>query len=58
MFENGYVPGIGQTGVANYDIAPDGKQFVFVEQGVAGPPPTITIVLDWFEELWDRVLTN
>jgi serine/threonine-protein kinase len=43
-----------------YDISPDGKQFVAVleastGQGVKQPNPQINLVLNWFEELKQRV---
>ena len=44
----------------NYDVAPDGERFLMVKQGAptdnAGDlAPEITVVLNWFEELKDRV---
>ena len=49
----------GGAGNPNYDISPDGEQFVFVEQdaptGGAGELAPITVVLNWVEELKDRV---
>jgi hypothetical protein len=40
-----------------FDIHPDGKRFVMVTQGDVPPPEPaqINVVLDWFEELWQRV---
>jgi hypothetical protein len=40
----------------NYDITPDGKQFIVVlnaerEQNSQPSPPQINVVLNWFEEL-------
>jgi Tol biopolymer transport system component len=42
--------------VRQYDITPDGKQFVMIippqqSTGDSGPPPQIQVVLNWFEEL-------
>ena len=45
----------------NYDITPDGKRFVRVVDADAakrtGPPPnpTLSVVLNWFTELQQRV---
>ena len=44
----------------NYDVSPDGERFLFVdpvviETGEDAPPPPINIVLNWFEELKERV---
>ena len=48
----------GGAGNPNYDISPDGAQFIFVEHdsatGVEGVAQ-ITVVLNWFEELKARV---
>jgi serine/threonine-protein kinase len=45
-------------GMANYDISPDGKRFVFVEEpqtnAPAGPPVRLQVVLNWFDELKRR----
>jgi Tol biopolymer transport system component len=46
-------------GVANYDIAPNGGQFVMVENastvGDATLLPQLYVVTNWFEELKERV---
>jgi Tol biopolymer transport system component len=52
--------GGAQGGMANYDISPDGRRFVMVEEVRAsnsGAPaaPQIQVVLNWFEELKARV---
>jgi serine/threonine-protein kinase len=38
-----------------YDVAPDGEHFVLVQEA---PPTQIHVVLNWFEELKERVPTN
>ena len=48
----------GPGGTPNYDISPDGEQFIFVEQNssTGGEGSTqIHVVLNWFEELTTRV---
>jgi serine/threonine-protein kinase len=47
-------------GMANYDISPDGKQFVMVEEPKAASQPTVhlQVVLNWFDELRARVPTG
>ena len=46
-------------GSVDYDITPDGERFIMVfpeDQAESGPPrPQINIVLNWFEELKERV---
>ena len=39
----------------NYDITPDGQRFLMVEGAEEGPPTEIVVVLNWFEELKQRV---
>jgi Tol biopolymer transport system component len=44
----------------DFDISPDGKQFIAVLEATAGqtlkqPNPQINVVLNWFEELKQRV---
>ncbi len=50
----------GGAGNPNYDISPDGEQFIFVEHdsptGVEGVAQ-ITVVLNWFDELQRLVPT-
>ncbi len=51
--------GGSQGGMANYDIAPDGKRFVFVEEQrpantAAQPVVRLQVVLNWFDELKRR----
>ncbi len=55
----GFVGGPPST-VRNYDIMPDGEQFlaVFSSGATAGAPPQINVVLNWFEELKQQVPTG
>ena len=44
----------------NYDVSSDGERFILLSSGAADPadaqaPPAINIVLNWFEELKERV---
>jgi hypothetical protein len=55
--------GGAQGGMANYDISPDGKRFVFVEEprpanAAAQPLVHLQVVLNWFEELKRRAPTH
>jgi Tol biopolymer transport system component len=49
-------------GVANYDISPDGKRFVMVDEPKSAPedarPGRLQIVLNWHRELEQRVATR
>jgi hypothetical protein len=52
MFEGPYlnVPGV------SYDVAADGQRFMMLEESVKQPPTTrLNVVLNWFEELKQRV---
>ena len=40
---------------ASYDIMPDGQRFVIVALPDEIPHPRINVVLNWFEELKERV---
>ena len=47
----------GQSHGTNYDIAPDGQRFLMVktETAIAGNTPQINVVLNWHQELLERV---
>ena len=34
---------------SNYDVAPDGKSFVFIRSVDARGPPQLVVVLNWFD---------
>ena len=55
LFEAGYALEI--SGRPNYDISPDGQQFVMVKMASesAGESAQINIIQSWFEELKERV---
>jgi serine/threonine-protein kinase len=58
LFEGPYVP----TGVThpNYDVSPDGKRFLMVKESeqAQAAPTQINVVLNWFEELKQKVPTG
>ena len=44
---------------ANYNVAPDGQRFVMIQEGAPVSSVTqINVVLNWFEELKQRVPPN
>ena len=43
------------VGYANYDVSPDGQQFLMLRTAEAAETPGIVVVLNWFEELTARV---
>jgi Tol biopolymer transport system component len=60
VFDDPYRPDTGgaQGGVANYDIAPDGKRFVMVDEPqrmAATQIARIEVILNWLDELKRRV---
>ena len=58
LFEESYVAdnAVGGGGNPNYDVSPDGQQVVFVESdALSGTSPLIHVVLNWHEELLERV---
>jgi len=48
LFEQRYAYGVGIT-IANYDVTPDGQNFVMVKDEVTGG--RLNVVFDWFTEL-------
>ncbi len=50
---------MGTVTRAIYDVTPDGQRFVMVQEGGSDSAPTqINVVLNWFEELKQRVPTG
>jgi len=48
MFEGPFLNVPGRS----YDVAPDGKHFVMIEENQKQPPTTqLNVVLNWFSEL-------
>ena len=45
----------GGGGNPNFDISPDGRQFVCVDRQVPNVVPSINVVLNWQQELIERV---
>ena len=44
--------------VAEYDVHPDGERFIMIKRGIEASRPQINVVLNWFEELKQRVPTG
>ena len=55
LFEGNYQRSLAT--IAFYDITPDGQRFVMVQQ-VGQEATQINFVLNWFEEMKQRVPTN
>jgi hypothetical protein len=57
LFQGTYLAGVGQM----YDISPDSRRFLMIKESTGDASakevarPKITIVLNWFEELKQRV---
>ena len=48
-----------QTRIGQYNVTPDGQRFLMIKEGESDSAPTqIHVVLNWFEELKQRVPTN
>jgi hypothetical protein len=58
LFDGRY---IGSPFWRTYDVSPDGQRFLMIKDNVASDQPftpslsTIVVVLNWFEELTERV---
>ncbi len=50
LFEGMYLDGEADM-ISNYDVTPDGQQFVMVRSAQASEQIQIHVVLNWFEEL-------
>ena len=48
----------GGGGNPNYDISPEGDQFIFVERESPAEATQVTVILNWSEELKARVPVN
>jgi len=62
LFQGTYVSRVNSPGswdLETWDISPDGKRFLMIKEssagGTGGAPRKINIVLNWFEELKQRV---
>jgi Tol biopolymer transport system component len=58
LFEGQYVP--TPATLPNYDVTPDGQRFLMVKpiEAVEAAPTQINVVLNWFEELKQKVPTG
>ena len=50
--------GLDFTNTTYWDISPDGKRFLMLKDAVAGGSRKINIVMNWFEELKQKVPTK
>jgi serine/threonine-protein kinase len=53
LFEGPYVP--TPASVPFYDVSPDGQRFLMLKPSEQGAPTQINVVLNWFEELKQKV---
>ena len=58
LFEGNYQ--VSTAVIANYDITPDGQRFLMIQDGEEqeGAATQINVVLNWFEELKQKVPTG
>ena len=47
-----------RVGLSNYDISPDGTYFVMIETNPDAEPTRANVILNWFEDLKQRVPTG
>jgi hypothetical protein len=60
LFEGPYLPRTNLPSLAampNYDVSPDGQRFLMVKasESAKAAPTQINVVLNWFEELKQKV---
>jgi hypothetical protein len=53
VFEKALVSGI--YGSLSYDISPDGQRFLMIERDIEMAPNQLNVVLNWREELQQKV---
>jgi serine/threonine-protein kinase len=58
LFTGAYPDNPGWTRPRSYDVTPDGERFLLTKLPADRPRPRITIVLNWLEELKQRVPTR
>jgi Tol biopolymer transport system component len=59
LFAGQYQPSPNPVPNANYDVTPDGQRFIMLKPGGQEQAPTqINVVLNWFEELKQKVPTG
>jgi serine/threonine-protein kinase len=60
LFAGQYQPSPNPLPSANYDVSPDGQRFLMLEptQQAQAAPTQINVVLNWFEELKQKVPTG
>jgi hypothetical protein len=51
LFGGRYPDNPGWTRPRSYDVSPDGQRFLMTRLPSTRPPPRITVVLNWFDEL-------
>ncbi len=52
------LPPVGTPGQRDYDLTPDGQRFLMVKRGEESIPTQINVVLNWAEELKQKVPTD
>jgi serine/threonine-protein kinase len=55
LFSGPYPDNPGWTRPRSYDVTPDGERFLMTRVPGEQPQPRIVVVLNWFEELQDKV---
>jgi len=56
LFEGSYVP--TPRSFPDYDVSPDGQRFLMLKSAEEATPTQINVVLNWFEELKQKVPTG
>ncbi|MGH9389039.1 MAG: hypothetical protein ACRD1Z_05435, partial [Vicinamibacteria bacterium] len=55
LFEGRFEGATGWFGYANYDVTPDGQRFLMIRAEEESAPTRIHVVLNWAEELKEKV---
>ncbi len=58
LFEERFLPTGPSYAPRNYDISPDGQRFLMIKREQDLVPRELIVILNWFEELKQRVPTG
>ena len=58
LFQGRYLTKVFPQLATAYDVAPDGQRFLMIKESEEDTSGTINVVLNWFEELKQRVPTG
>ncbi len=55
LFDGPYIAGSGEGSLKNYDVTADGERFLMVRRPGQSEAPSVHVIVNWLEELKERV---